>query len=55
MLRAGLSDQQRDIIELKRLGYTNEEIAERTGWHIRKVQRFFKDLHESWQTSGGSQ
>lgn len=54
LLRAGLTEQQRDVIELKRLGYTNEEIAERTGWHIRKVQRFFKDLHDSWQTSGGS-
>jgi RNA polymerase sigma factor (sigma-70 family) len=52
-LRAGLSEKEREILELKRLGYTNDEIAERVGWHIRKVQRFIKDLHETWQTSGG--
>jgi RNA polymerase sigma factor (sigma-70 family) len=52
-LQAGLSDQERDVIELKRQGYTNEEISERIGWHIRKVQRFLKDLHDAWQTSGG--
>jgi RNA polymerase sigma factor (sigma-70 family) len=52
-LLARLSEPERTIMDLKRMGYTNEEIAERTGWHIRKVQRFFKDLHDSWFTSGG--
>lgn len=48
-LQARLTESQRDIVELRRQGYTNEEIAERTGWHLRKVQRFLKDLQESWQ------
>jgi len=52
-LREGLSDLEREIIELKRLSYTNEEIAEHTGWNVRKVQRFFKDLHDSWESGGG--
>lgn len=48
-LQARLTEPQRDIVELRRQGYTNEEIAERTGWHLRKVQRFLKDLQDSWQ------
>jgi RNA polymerase sigma factor (sigma-70 family) len=52
-LMAGRSSSEREVIDLKRLGYTNEEISERTGWHIRKLQRFFKDLHDSWLLSGG--
>jgi RNA polymerase sigma factor (sigma-70 family) len=52
-LRAKLTEPERDIIELKRLGYTNDEISERTGWHLRKVQRFLKHLHEVWQSGGG--
>jgi RNA polymerase sigma factor (sigma-70 family) len=53
-LLAGLSEVERDVIGLKRMGYTNEEISERTGWHTRKVQRFLKDLHDSmFAVSGG--
>jgi len=51
-LLAGQDEQERSVIELKRLGYTNVEIAERTGWNIRKVQRFLKDLHDSFQNEG---
>jgi RNA polymerase sigma factor (sigma-70 family) len=46
-LLAGQDELERSVIELRRLGYTNVEIAERTGWNIRKVQRFLKDLHDS--------
>lgn len=35
------------IIQLRREGYENSAIAQLTGWNIRKVQRFLKDLHES--------
>jgi RNA polymerase sigma factor (sigma-70 family) len=53
-LRARLTDEQRDIIELKRYGFTTEEISERLGWTVRRVQRFLKDLHDSWLASGGA-
>ncbi len=36
------------MIELKQQGYSNSEIAKQTGWHPRKVQRFFKDLWDSF-------
>jgi len=52
-LLAGHQDaQEREVIELRRQGYTNVEIAERTGWNIRKVQRFLKDLHDTLQNEG---
>lgn len=44
---------ERTIIELKQLGYSNADIAERTGWNIRRVQRFLKDLLESMDERGG--
>jgi RNA polymerase sigma factor (sigma-70 family) len=37
----------RIVIDLRREGYSNAEIAHRTGWNIRKVQRFLKDLQET--------
>jgi RNA polymerase sigma factor (sigma-70 family) len=42
-------EAERLIVELKREGHSNAEIAARTGWNIRKVQRFFKNLHDSLQ------
>jgi RNA polymerase sigma-70 factor (ECF subfamily) len=51
-LLAGQDEFERRVIELKRLGYTNAEIAELTDWNIRKVQRFFKDLHDSLRDEG---
>jgi RNA polymerase sigma factor (sigma-70 family) len=44
---------ERTIIELKQQGYSNADIAERTGWNIRRVQRFLKDLLDSMDESGG--
>ncbi len=44
---------ERTIIELKQLGYSNADISERTGWNIRKVQRFLKELLDSMDDSGG--
>jgi len=52
-LLAGQDESERLVIELKRQGYTNVEIAEKTGWNIRKVQRFLKDLHDSLQDEEG--
>jgi RNA polymerase sigma factor (sigma-70 family) len=51
-LLAGQDESERTVIELRQLGYTNNEIAEQTGWNIRKVQRFLKDLHESLLSEG---
>lgn len=46
------SETERRIIELRREGHDNSVIADRTGWNIRKVQRFLKDLHESISGQG---
>jgi RNA polymerase sigma-70 factor (ECF subfamily) len=51
-LLAGQDELERTIIELRHQGYTNVEIADRTGWNIRKVQRFLKDLHDSLRSDG---
>ncbi len=55
--QARLLDRQdeieRTIIDLKHQNYSTAEIADRTGWNIRKVQRFLKDLHDSLHDSGG--
>jgi DNA-directed RNA polymerase specialized sigma24 family protein len=52
-LYAGQSEPNREVIELKEAGYTCNEIAEQTGWNLRKVQRFFKGLHESYVRASG--
>src|SRR5689334_16724369 len=51
-LLAGQDELKRTVIELRQLGYTNAEIAEQTGWNVRNVQRFLKDLHETLQSEG---
>jgi RNA polymerase sigma-70 factor (ECF subfamily) len=51
-LLARQDELERMVIELRHMGYTNVEIAERTGWNIRKVQRFLKDLHDSLRHQG---
>jgi RNA polymerase sigma factor (sigma-70 family) len=51
-LLSGQDESERRIIELKQQGYTNAEIAAETGWNIRKVQRFLKDLRDSLCDSG---
>lgn len=50
-LLSGQADDERLVIESKGQGYSNDEIAERIGWHVRKVQRFLKDLGESWKSA----
>jgi RNA polymerase sigma factor (sigma-70 family) len=44
---------ERTIIELRELGYTTSDIAKKTGWDVRKVQRFLKRLLDSLGESGG--
>jgi RNA polymerase sigma factor (sigma-70 family) len=53
-LLAGQSEAEREMIELKHHGYSVAEIAQHTGWNIRKVQRFFQGLRESFHRSGGA-
>jgi RNA polymerase sigma factor (sigma-70 family) len=43
---------ERFIIELRQQGHTTAEIAEQTGWNIRKVQRFLKELLDSLDEPG---
>jgi RNA polymerase sigma factor (sigma-70 family) len=45
-------ETERSIIELREEGYSTADIAERTGWNIRKVQRFLQNLLESLSDSG---
>jgi RNA polymerase sigma factor (sigma-70 family) len=45
-------ETERSIITLKQAGYSNADIADKTGWNIRKVQRFLKDLHDALHNSG---
>ena len=52
-LLEGQDEERRKVIELRRYGYTVSEIAEKTGWNIRKVQRFLKDLKETLGLSDG--
>jgi RNA polymerase sigma factor (sigma-70 family) len=47
-------ETERTIISLRRDGHSNADIAEQTGWHVRKVQRFLKDLLDSWSHSVGA-
>ncbi len=54
-LLARQDEEERTVIELKHQGYSNSEIAEQVGWNIRKVQRFFKDLHDRLLDMGSRQ
>jgi len=45
-------ETERTIISLKQQGYSTADIADSTGWNIRKVQRFLKDLHETLPDAG---
>lgn len=54
MLLSGQGAPGREVIELKEKGYTCNEIAEQTGWNLRKVQRFFKGLHDTYQKAAGA-
>ena len=51
-LLARKDETERTIITLRQEGYSNSDIAQRTGWNIRRVQRFLEDLHHSVTDSG---
>ena len=52
-LMAGQNAPERAVIEMKQQGYSVAEIAEQTGWHKRKVQRFFLKLWNSFNGDSG--
>ena len=52
-LLAHLDETEREIVELKHQGLSNYEVAEKTGWHVRKVQRFLQDLSNSLSNPEG--
>lgn len=47
-LLAGQTGMDRRVLELKQEGYSNDEVAKKTGWSVRKVQCFLKGLSDSW-------
>jgi RNA polymerase sigma factor (sigma-70 family) len=51
-LLARKDETERAIINLRKQGYSNSDIAEVTGWNIRRVQRFLEDLLDSLTASG---
>jgi RNA polymerase sigma factor (sigma-70 family) len=52
LILAGHSGPDREILELKAEEFSNEEAAQRTGTHVRKVQRLVKKVSESWFARG---
>lgn len=49
MLLDRRDEEERRVIELRLEGEDNSDIADRVGWNIRKVQRFFQGLQRSFQ------
>jgi RNA polymerase sigma-70 factor (ECF subfamily) len=47
------SGADREVLDLKAQGFGNEEAAEQTGLHLRKVQRLVKKVSDSWFMRGG--
>jgi RNA polymerase sigma factor (sigma-70 family) len=45
-------ETERFIIELRQQGHTVADIAIKTGWNVRKVQRFLKELLDSLDEPG---
>ena len=48
-LLEGKTEEEREAILRKAKGYSAAEIADYLGWHIRKVQRFFKELGDDFE------
>ncbi len=46
-------ETERTILDLKHQGYSTADIADMTGYNIRRVQRILKELHDSLDASGG--
>jgi RNA polymerase sigma factor (sigma-70 family) len=51
-LLARQDETERAIINLKEQGYSTADIAYQTGWNVRKVQRFLRELLDSLAEPG---
>lgn len=51
-LFAGQNADEVEAIKMKAVGFSNEQIAERLQQHPRKIQRFFKKVHDSFFPPG---
>jgi RNA polymerase sigma factor (sigma-70 family) len=51
-LLARHDETERAIINLREQGYSTADIADQTGWNIRKVQRFLRELLDSLAEPG---
>jgi DNA-directed RNA polymerase specialized sigma24 family protein len=49
ILLEGQSGEARTVLELKLRGHSNSEVAQDTGWHIRKIERFLQNLRGTWR------
>jgi RNA polymerase sigma factor (sigma-70 family) len=45
---AAVGEEGHRVLDLRREHYNNEEISERTGWSLRKVQRFLERLRPTF-------
>lgn len=53
LLLGKLSSEEREVVELRRVGYSTEEIAARVGWNLRRVQRLLQSLERHWRHRAG--
>jgi RNA polymerase sigma-70 factor (ECF subfamily) len=53
LMRARMDAEHQKVLELRREGWTNSEIAAMLNWSVRKVQRTLEDLKDSWHLPGG--
>jgi RNA polymerase sigma factor (sigma-70 family) len=44
ILLDGQTGEYRTVLELKLKGFSNTDVAESTGWHLRKIERFLQQL-----------
>jgi RNA polymerase sigma-70 factor (ECF subfamily) len=51
-LFAGQNAEEVEAIKMKAVGFSNEQIAKHLHQHPRKIQRFFKRVHDSFYPSG---
>lgn len=41
-------ETERQVVEMREQGFDNQDISDETGWHVRRIQRFLKDLRNSF-------
>lgn len=51
-VRSKLDNSAKEVLDMAVEGYSSDEIAKKTGWHVRTVQRCRKEVNDSWQYPG---